>query len=172
MIAHGRFDAAVAGERCAGRDAGGPGNEHEGKARRFGSMFAGSCHARGGFSLIEILIALAILSIGIMAVLKLFPISLQQAQAAQERTIATELANSRLGQVWTAGGHQLFDKRLEQSPDLTMPAEAWSHSIYERFDTTVQRMAGAGDVYLQRVTFTVRMADGSYQTFVTYVSQL
>jgi prepilin-type N-terminal cleavage/methylation domain-containing protein len=127
---------------------------------------------KAGFSLVEILIALAVLSIGIMAVMRLFPISLRHAQGAQEHTIASELANERLGRVWTAGANQLFEKDLEASEWLTMRQAVNSYSIYDRYNATVQRMAGAGDVYLQRVTFSVQMADGSYETFVTYVSQL
>ncbi|HOE66992.1 MAG TPA: prepilin-type N-terminal cleavage/methylation domain-containing protein, partial [Candidatus Hydrogenedentes bacterium] len=56
-----------------------------------------------GFSLLETLIALTLFAAGVMAVMKLFPMSLRQAQGAAERTVAAQLADSKFGTLRTEG---------------------------------------------------------------------
>ncbi|MBI5093206.1 MAG: prepilin-type N-terminal cleavage/methylation domain-containing protein [Candidatus Hydrogenedentes bacterium] len=63
---------------------------------------------RKGFTLIEVLIAMVILGVGIIAIFKMFPDSLRQARVAAERTIVAELASSRLCQVRAAGAENLL----------------------------------------------------------------
>ena len=58
---------------------------------------------RYGYSLLEVLIALTILMIGIIAVYRLFPISMREARMAEEKMIAAELADARLGRLRASG---------------------------------------------------------------------
>ena len=65
---------------------------------------------RKGFSPLEVIIAVAILAIGIMGTFKLFPIALRQVQIAHERTLISEMADARLGHLRTAGGRVLLQE--------------------------------------------------------------
>lgn len=127
---------------------------------------------RKGFTLIEVLIAMVILGVGIIAIFKMFPDSLRQARVAAERTIVAELASSRLGQVRAAGAENLLRSTPSYLSAVTTAAGvSQSGSMYDGYSSSVQRMRGAEDTYLQRVTFSVKMPDGRLETFVTYVAK-
>lgn len=117
-----------------------------------------------GFTLLEVLIALTILAVGIIAVMQLFPASLTSAREAVEDTVAAELADSKLGTVRAAGADRLM--RGLSSIDTVYRTNA----VYSSFQSNVQRMRGADGVGLQRVTFRVDMPDGRQETYVTYVT--
>lgn len=129
---------------------------------------------RHGYSLLEVLIALAILMIGIIAVYRLFPISMREARMADEKVTAAELADSRLGRLRASGvaGPTLMGYAESDAiyDDYTLLAAANSaYSMYESYATVLQRMRGASGIYYQRALFTVQMPDGRYETFATYV---
>lgn len=147
---------------------------------------------RHGYSLLEVLIALAILMIGIIAVYRLFPISMREARMADEKITAAELAHSRLGRLRASGvagptlmsyaeSGVLYDDLGNPNihDDYTLLAAANSaYSMYESYATVLQRMRGADSIYrpiyyqpiyYQRALFTVQMPDGRYETFATYV---
>jgi len=138
---------------------------------------------RHGYSLLEVLIALAILMIGIIAVYRLFPISMREARMADEKITAAELAHSRLGRLRASGvagptlmsyaeSGVLYDDLGNPNihDDYTLLAAANSaYSMYESYATVLQRMRGASGIYYQRALFTVQMPDGRYETFATYV---
>jgi type IV pilus assembly protein PilV len=54
-----------------------------------------------GFSLIEVLCALLIFAIGVLGLLKLQAVSVQQASGARYRAIAAAQASSLIGRMWT-----------------------------------------------------------------------
>ena len=131
-----------------------------------------------GYSLLEVLIALAILMIGIIAVYRLFPMSMRQARLADEKIVAAELADSRLGRLRASGalGPVLaaYTEAGSLYPDehytnLLISAAGDAYAIYEGYSTTLQRLRGANEVYYQRALFTIQMSDGRDETFVTYV---
>lgn len=121
--------------------------------------------ADGGFTLLEVLVALSILLIGLVSVLALFPRSLQMADIANKRTIASEQANQVMGEIAQLGADALYYDQID--PDLLTvdPANAPVGVV-----TTTQRMGGANpESKLQRVTITVTFANGSSQSFSSYV---
>lgn len=122
-----------------------------------------------GFSLLEVLVALTILAVGIMAVLQLFPTSLRQTHIAAERTAIATLARTELGRVRAGGvGSQLTSWATTNA--LVQAAEIYeSLALYESWRSTVQRIGG--DVDLFRVTFVVTTFDGREEKFVTYVTE-
>jgi len=132
---------------------------------------------RKGFTLVEVLVALAILGVAIVAIIKLFPDSLRQARVAAERTIVAELASSRLGQVRAAGAETLLQGNtnltdiLKSSTASEIYGNGRNTIMYDGYASNVQRMSGSDETFLQRVTFTVRMPDGRLETFVTYVAK-
>jgi len=128
-------------------------------------------HARQknhGFTLVEVLVALTILAAGIIAVVRLFPVALQQSRIAQERTTVASLARTELGRVRAGGvGNQLNEWAVENALRQLTSAER-AYSLYDSWRATVKRVGG--DVDLFRVTFSVRLFDGSEEQFVTYVT--
>ena len=70
---------------------------------------------RKGFTLIEVLVALAILIIGILAVFLLFPSALRLARTAAERRIVSEDARSILGRARAAGAPNLMKDKFENT---------------------------------------------------------
>ena len=120
----------------------------------------------GGFTLIEVLVAMGILLIGIIAIMQLFPESLSNARRAAERTITSQTAHSVLGQIRASSAEALFRGQIPL--ELIQLDDA--NSIYN-FSTTVEQLGGAAEVYLQRVTFTVTFSDGRSENFTTFVAR-
>ena len=134
---------------------------------------------RAGFSLIEVLIAVAILLFGIAAVIRMFPLSLANTQQAAQRTVVSELADSSLNRLRTAGGEHVWETiaRLRgiyemYLVDVTVDQFGRAGHLYDNYWTSVTPMSGAQETFLQRVTFTVELPNDRQRTFVTYVSDL
>lgn len=122
-----------------------------------------------GFTLVEVIVALTILTVGIVAIMQLFPASLTQSRVAAERTVVASLAKTELGKVRAGGvGRQLQDWVVENALRTLTEAQR-AYALYEGWRATVQRIGG--DVDLYRVTFSVRMFDGRDEKFVTYITQ-
>lgn len=126
---------------------------------------------KDGFTLLEVLVALTILVIGIVAIMQLFPLSLMQARMANELTITAELANSVMGQIRASGAEALHGGKIPQNMLSTAKSVYEIYGLYEGYNTSVQRLNGSSEVFLQRVTFTVDFADGRQESFVTYVTK-
>ncbi|HRK35761.1 MAG TPA: hypothetical protein PLJ47_14285 [Candidatus Hydrogenedentes bacterium] len=137
-------------------------------------------HNKEGFSPVEVLIAMGILAIGIIAVVRLFPSGLAFSRIAQERTIAAELAQSNLSRMRMAGASNLLG--VAQAGTLygfTASNSSYSLGVGDRnpvdgvvggYASSVRRVNGSGDQALVRVTFTVDMPDGRRENFVTYLT--
>lgn len=122
----------------------------------------------GGFTLLEVLVALVILGIGVIAVMQLFPASVRQSRVAAERTVATNVANAQLAKLRGLDLGSQFRNWLTENTQHTITDIESVYALYQGWSTTVQRVVDSQDTY--RVTFTVQMADGRYETFVTYVT--
>lgn len=134
-----------------------------------------------GFTLVEVLVSLAILSIGIIAIMQLFPQSVRQARVAAERTSVASLAKTELGRVKAGGvfsqdGASGFDAYISgwaASNAFNSLNEAQrAYALYDSTRATVQRISGVEEPSLYRVTYSVTMIDGRVEEFVTYVTEL
>jgi len=141
------------------------------------SRSAQPSNAQHGFSLVEVLIAIAILLFGIAAVIRMFPLSLTNTQQAAQRTVVAELADSSLNRMRTAGAEHVWETvaRLRGIYemylfDVTLDQFGRAGNLYDSYWTHVTPMRGAQDTFLQRITFTVDLPDDRQRTFVTYVS--
>lgn len=133
-----------------------------------------------GFSPVEVLIAMGILSIGIMAVVRLFPAGLAFSRQAQEKTIAVELAENSIARMRMSGAGNLLGiaqagslyGNIAAANALYLGAEGRvdATNIVDGYAAAVRRVNGSGEQALVRVTFTVDMADGRRENFVTYVT--
>lgn len=133
---------------------------------------------QAGFSLVEVLIAIAILLFGVVAVIRMFPLSLTNTQQAAQRTVVAELADTSLNRLRMAGAEHVWETvaRLRgiyemYLVDVTVDQFGRAGSLYDNYWTRVTPMRGAQDTFLQRITFTVELPDDRQRTFVTYVSE-
>ncbi len=126
-------------------------------------------HRQAGFSLLEVMVALTILAVGIIAVMQLFPASLEQQQTASERTTIAALARTELGMVRAGGVGNPLMSWAEQNALRELTSAQRAYALYEGWRSSVQRVGGEVDLF--RVTFSVTTSDGQEETFVTYVTQ-
>jgi type IV pilus modification protein PilV len=122
-----------------------------------------------GFTLLEVIVALTILAVGILAILQLFPTSLRQSRQAAEKTTVASLARTELGRVRAGGVGNQLAQWAEENALRQLTEVQRAYSMYESWRSTVARVGG--DVDLFRVTFSVRMPDDREEKFVTYVTQ-
>lgn len=122
-----------------------------------------------GFTLLEVLIAVAILGVGIMAIMQLFPASLNQSRLAAERTAAATAANSELSRLRAINSGTDMSDWLRQNMMHNLTAVDRAYALYEGWRTTITRTSDSEETY--RVTFRVQMLDGRMETFVTYITK-
>lgn len=130
----------------------------------------------GGYTFIEMLVAMTILIIGIVFIMRMLPTALRAAHLAGERSVAAQFAGSQLGLTRAAGAEvvQLDDTNFPMSQRLVFNAANSIYDIYSMYtgwQSDMQRMSGAAETYLQRVVFSVEMPDGRRESFVTYVTR-
>lgn len=121
-----------------------------------------------GFTLVEVLVAMVILGVGILAIVQLFPQSLRQTRVNAERTDIGQLASSKLDRLRMEGVGGMSQWIVDNAM-RNLDATARAYTLYEGWQSTVQRTAIGPDTY--RVTFTVKLTDGRTETFVTYVTK-
>lgn len=123
-----------------------------------------------GFTLLEVLIAVAILGIGILAVMQLFPSALTQSRIAAQRTVATELASSQAATLRTMDlSPGTIREWLRNNAARTLTESERIYEMYDGWQSTAERIPGPTNTY--RVTLRVNMPDGRIETFVTYVTR-
>lgn len=125
--------------------------------------------ADAGFSLLEVIVALTILAVGILAIMQLFPTSLRQTRKAAERTSVASLARTELGRVKASGVGDPLTRWAEANAIRQFTVAEQAYTLYESWRSSVRRVPSGVDLY--RVTFNVRLYDGSEEQFVTYVTR-
>ncbi len=116
----------------------------------------------GGFTLMEVLVALVVLSVTVVAVLQLFGAGLRLARASGDRLEATLLASAKLGEV-------AFDTLEEGASEGTEGEYRWSRRV--TFEpTSLAQASGAAQpegVRLARVSVEVRWGRNRQVELVT-----
>ena len=131
-------------------------------------MFASRPHARGaGFTLIEVLVTVVILSVGIVAILEAFQASLVALGAAQDSLRGTLLAREKMGDV------ELQCLARKSGPPSSR--ETFDAGLYRGFRRVcdVEGVESAGGkqqaMALYRVTVSVSKGSGPSRAVTTYV---
>lgn len=128
---------------------------------------AGSrCRSRGAM-LIEILVAVTLLSVGLLGVVALQLKGLQSAHAAFQRTLATIIARDAVERLWVGLADDGIDVGLVQADwlahwrtaDVTLPA----------FDGAIDR---TGPAYRISVSWSERRLEDAPKTHFDYVTEL
>ncbi|MFH0771853.1 MAG: type II secretion system protein [Candidatus Omnitrophota bacterium] len=115
---------------------------------------------KSGFTLIEIVISIAILAIGLLGVLSLFPVGFDAARRSVNLTQAAFYAQEKLAQVKKDG----FPELTTTEGDFTDPSYSWHQDVKD--------MEPKG--YLREVDLTVTYKGKTKQynqTFTTYVAK-
>lgn len=129
---------------------------------------------KSGFTLLEVLIALLILGVGIVATMQLFPQALTQSRMAAERTQSAAVATSHLNKLQGCSSPEQFFQWLSgvntlHTLDGVNEVYRIYGAMYEGLGASMQQMSGMPDTF--RVTFSIRMSDDRNETFVTYITR-
>ena len=127
---------------------------------------------RRGFTLIEVLIALAILGIGILGVAILFPAALRESQRASRATVAAIYADSVVD-VLRARGYRALEA-ITQPGEHVLRIVTQADFVYRLYDqpdvSVIYLVAAASDLYAT-VVVEVPFPDGRSEKYVTYIAR-
>lgn len=122
-----------------------------------------------GFSLLELIIAIAVLAVGLVGVLQIFPIGLRASQRAGMITKASFLAQNKIEDVKLAG----FDAITELPPKILLSGRdgdlEWAIKID---DVSLEGVGSSND--MRKVTVIVTWPERNTtksKDFITYVSR-
>ncbi len=123
-----------------------------------------------GFTLLEIVIALAVIAGGLVAVVTLFPSAQRLLTNASADTNVTNLARTELSRVRVGGAFSTGIKTwMKDTAFQMLDTAAEAYELYQYYGANVTRVPMGKGLY--RVTFTVKLNDGREEKFVTYVAQ-
>src|SRR5262249_15391382 len=90
-------------------------------------------YQRAGFSLMEVVIALGVITVGIVGILAVIPTALQTGHSAQDETRGAHIAQSIFGSLVAGATSQFNNVRLPPTPvtiNLTASASPTSPTLY------------------------------------------
>lgn len=126
--------------------------------------------SQNGFTLLEIVIALAVIAGGLVAVITLFPSAQKLLTDASANANVTNLARTELSRIRVGGAFSTGVKRwMKDTAFQMLDTSASAYELYQYYGSTVTRVPMGKGLY--RVTFTVKLNDGREERFVTYVSK-
>jgi Tfp pilus assembly protein PilV len=79
----------------------------------------GGCNRRAAFSLLEVVIALGVITVGIVGILAVFPTALQTGHSAQDETRAAHIAQSVLGSLVAGASTHFSNAQLPLYPSAS-----------------------------------------------------
>ena len=122
-----------------------------------------------GFSLLELIIAIAVLAIGLVGILQIFPIGLKASQRAGMMTKASFLAQNKIEDVKLAG----FDAITELPPKIPLSGKDGDFEWAVKIDNiSLEGVESSDD--MRKVTATLTWPEGNTtrsKDFITYVTK-
>ncbi|NLN91707.1 MAG: type II secretion system protein [Candidatus Hydrogenedens sp.] len=122
-----------------------------------------------GFTLLETLVALVILATGMVAILLLFPVTLDRQRINTQRTITTAHAQSELAKIQAVGTSGNFQQWLEENRFQAVHESDLANPFIQATVVSWQPM-GEVNLGFYRVTLGLRLKDDSVEYFTTYVT--
>ena len=107
-----------------------------------------SFQSGGGFTLIEAIIAIFVITVGIVAVLQLFPVSLQQRKMAEMTTIASQLGQEKMEEIISKS---YSDISSETTTGLTSPFQAYSRKVEVTYFDPNTNLATSSDTGIKKI---------------------
>lgn len=127
-------------------------------------------HRRGGFTLLEALVALVILATGIVAILLVFPAALERQRTNTLRTMTATTSQTQLNRLKagdTDGGS--LQKWLDENKLKLLNAENPEVNYIQSWVVSCHPM-GEYNRGLYRVTLGLRLWDNRVEYYTTYVT--
>ena len=122
-----------------------------------------------GFTLIEIIMAMAIMAVGIIGVVRLLPVGLRASKSSEIMSRAAFLAQEKLEELKLAG----FDALTASEPAIPLEGEAGDYTWVAKVSgLTLEGLTNSEDV--RRLTSTVSWREkgrARSQEFVTYIGK-
>jgi len=122
-----------------------------------------------GFSLLELIIAIAVLAIGLVGVLQIFPIGLRASQRAGMMTKASFLAQNKIEDVKLAG----FDAIAELPPKIPLSGKDGDFEWVVKIDNVSLEGVESQDD-MRKITVTINWPERNItrsRDFITYVNK-
>jgi prepilin-type N-terminal cleavage/methylation domain-containing protein len=125
-----------------------------------------------GFTLVEVLIALAILGIGIVGVTVLFPAALHDIQRASGATVSALYADSVMDDLKARGyrGLMAMSPRDANIVEIITRADE-TYRLYEEPDAKIIYLVSAATDLYATVVVNVPLPDGRVERYVTYIAR-
>lgn len=106
-----------------------------------------------GFTLLEAVIAVFILTIGIIGVFQAFPLSIQTEKTAKMDTIAAQLAQEKIEEILSKSFNEISS---EATTTLNIPFQAFSRSVeVSCYDPNGSLPPNCPDTGIKKITVTV-----------------
>jgi type II secretory pathway pseudopilin PulG len=99
-------------------------------------ILSGPTGGKRGFSLAEVVVALGVITIGVIGVLAVFPTSLQTGRSAQEETRATHIAQSVFGSLVASAPSHFTNAQLPLYPSSSPAPTPLSIDLTSNSGTT------------------------------------
>jgi len=122
-----------------------------------------------GFSLLELIIAIAVLAVGLVGVLQIFPIGLRASQTAGMMTKASFLAQNKIEDVKLAG----FDAITELPPKIPLSGRDGDFEWAIKIDEIAPEGVEASED-MRKITVTLTWPERNTtrsKDFITYVTK-
>jgi len=127
------------------------------------------------FTLIEVLIAIFILTVGILAVFAIFPLGIQIASSSKMATVATYLAQEKIEEVISKSYDEISDATFPDELSLPSPFSAYKRETEVTcFDPNGSSPPNCsdGDTGIKRIEVTVSWGTATKEIeLVTLISQ-
>lgn len=114
--------------------------------------------AKHGFSLIEVLIAIAVLAVGLIAVISIFPFSIKTNKGAEQQSLASSYARTKLEQVLASSYDEVNTGTIEARARVTANPNDTAYPLERQTVVTFidsNLNTSVSDVGLKKVVVTV-----------------
>ncbi|MFH1866617.1 MAG: prepilin-type N-terminal cleavage/methylation domain-containing protein [Patescibacteria group bacterium] len=111
-----------------------------------------------GFSLVEVMVATAILAVGLLAVMSIFPFSLQANKGAEQTSLASSYAKAKLEQLLVTPYDELGVGNVEPRAKLSSDPDDLAYSLERQTEVTLldgNLVSSGSDVGLKKIAVSV-----------------
>lgn len=124
-----------------------------------------------GFSLIEVLVAIAVLAVGLVAIVSIFPFAIKMNKGAEQQSLASSYARTKLEQILSSSYDEVNTGTIEQRAKVTLNPSDSAYALERQTTVTLvdaNLNTSVTDIGLKKVQVTVYWPNrqGGDNTFV------